>query len=233
MEVLSELDYGGRLGFASRPDDSGIRSRGLTREPIVRLGNFPYDKQVSYGQPQNYDRGNMGAGSLHGPLTPKDDSTFSHRLLDLDEEDLEEIMGSPILLTRGVTSQMGSSIPGTGTWSKNPMKDWDKGEFDEGALSIDTSPPDIEEVPVANTPDFRAETDDDLENRINRIFGQDNNLNFVDPNLFATPDIHVIAPDPWAIINARLSSRGLYGLMPKESSWDRISGMTLNKREIE
>lgn len=236
FEVLNELDYGGLSGAAGRPDDSGIRSKGLKREPITRLINFPYDRDTSYGEPAAYDRGNAGSGGLHRKLTPKDDSGYSEKLLGVqgfDPKEIEEIMGSPILLTKGITSQMGSSVPGTGKWSSNPYKEWERGEFDEDALAIDTSPPDIEEVPVANAPDFRMQTDDDLENRLNRIWGGDSNLNFVDPNLFAQPDSHMIAPDPWSVINTRLSSRGLYGLMPKESSWDRISGMTLNKRNIE
>lgn len=246
IQLLREFDSYDRLGFAGRPDDSGIRSKGVKRKPDRRLPNFPYDKDVFYGQPNAYDRGSSATGPLERPLTPHDDSNFSLKLLGLDQDEIEEMMGSPILMARGNSNQTGTTVPGVTGWANNPPKNWDdeddidsvwtdldaRSHVEEGPLNIDTRPPDIEEVPNSATPDFHLQTDDDLENRFDRIWGREDNMNFVDPKLFGTPDSHVIAPDPWSVISARLSSRGLYGLMPKESAWDRISGMVMKKREI-
>lgn len=230
LEIINE--FGGsydRSGFASRPDDSGIRSKGAKRDPVGRMSNFPYDRDVFYGQPNAYDRGSSGGASLHGPLVPKDDSKFSLRILGQDEA-----LGSPMHF--GISSSPGlgtsTTVPGVAGWANDPPKKWDDDDVDEGPLTIDTRVPPTEEVPNFSAPDFRMQTDDDLENRLDRIWGQEDNMNFVDPSLFGQPDSHIIAPDPWSVVNARLSSRGLYGLMPKESAWDRISGMVLVKREI-
>lgn len=234
VEMLNEFGSPGQLhvGVSGRADDSGVRGKGAKRPVDRRSDDFPYDRDVSYGQPSAYDRGSSGGSNLHGPLTPKDDSKFSLRLLGLD--DVEEAMGTPTFFARSAQSDIGSVVPGVMIgWANDPPRDWDEGEdIDESPLTIDPRPPDTEEIPNAHTPDFRMQTDDDLENRLDRIWGREDNLNFVDPKLFARPDSHVIAPDPWSVINARLSSRGLYGLMPKESAWDRVSGMVLVKRKI-
>lgn len=235
VEMLNELGSAGpmHVGTAGRPDDSGVRGKGAKRPVDRRMDDFPYDRDVSYGQPSAYDRGSSGGSNLHRPLTPKDDSGFSLKLLGLD--DVEESMGSPTFLTRAAQSGAGSSVPGVMIgWANDPPKVWDGDEDDvaEAPLTIDPRPPETEEVPNSKAPDFRMQTDDDLENRLDRIWGREDNLNFVDPKLFANPDSHVIAPDPWSVVNARLSSRGLYGLMPKESAWDRVSGMVLVKRKI-
>ena len=243
VEILNELDLGGATGFGSRPDNSGIRGKGLERKPNRRLANYPYDRDVTYGEPGAYDRGSSGAGPMTLPFTPKDDSTYSLKLLgiedrphqeieDMDDEEIHET-GDQTNLGIAMKGSGGSTVPGTGIFANNPPRSWEKGPFDESPLNIDTSPPDIEEIPNSAAPDFRMQTDDDLENRINRIFGREDNLNFVDPKKFANPDMHVIAPDPWSVVNTRLSSRGLYGLMPKESAWDRMSGMVLVKRQID
>lgn len=235
IELLQGMaeDYGS--GFAGRPDDSGIRSKGVNRQPDVRLSNFPYDRDVSYGQPATYDRGSGATGPLNNPLTPQDDSTFSLRLLGIeDPAEVEEASGTPSMFGKGGSSNIGSSIPGMGgAWAHDPPREWDESEMEEDSpLTIVTSVPPPEPAPGGGMPDFRGETDDDLENRLNRIWGQEDNLNFVDPNMFGQPDTHMIAHDPWSVINSRLNSRGLYGLMPKESAWDRVTGAGRRKREI-
>lgn len=217
VEWLNE--FGGsydRSGFAARPDDSGIRGKGVDREPNKRLPNFPYDRDVSYGQPAPYDRGSSGGSKLGFSLTPRDDSHFSVSII-ASKDDLDEIMGSPILMARAMSSDLGSSVPGVTGWANNPPKDWDDegDELDESPLNIDTSPSD-EQYPDVSFYDFQISNGDH---------------EFVSPGEFGSSDSHVIGPDPWSAVNTRLSSRGLYGLMPKESAWDRVSGMVLGGRK--
>ena len=212
-----------RLGFAGNTtDDSGIRAKGVIKKPINRGGDYPYDKDISYGSPQVYDRGSNHSGELHHSLTPKDTEHFSLTLLDL-EELVKEVMGSPMSMTKSNTSQLGSSNPGSSSsmgWSRNPIKDWDEEEeIDEGPLNIDTSPPDTEITPNSD-PFQRDQTDDDLETQINRLWGLDDNPNFKLPVHALVPR----APDPYMSgLGGRLTSRGLFGLIPKESSWDGAS----------
>jgi len=235
VEVVRRLDELDPGNLAGRPDSSGIRGQGLKREPDRRLGNFPYDRDTFYGQPVGYDRGSSNVGNLNGPLIPHDDSEFSLKLMNLESEDVDEAINTPYFMGKANSTGGGSTLAGVSGWANNPPKDWEEGEFSESilnTLNIDTSPPETEEVPNSHLPDFHYQTDDDMENRLDRIWGREDNLNFVDPNMFASPDSHVIAPDPWSVVNTRLTSRGLYGLMPKESAWDRVTGMTLNKREI-
>lgn len=244
IELLQEYE---RSTF-TRPDTTGIRGKGTDRQPDRRLANFPYDTDVSYGSPQVYDRGSNGADdrgsngadTLNHPLTPHDDAGFSLRLLGIeDPAEIPEAIGTPSLFAKGNSSQRGGSIPGVGNgWANNPPKDWERSQMDDqdevvnpltGPLTIDPAPPDIETPPSPEAPNFRTTTDDDLENRLNRIWGDDSNMNFVDPAGFGSHDAHQIAPDPWTAINQYLTSRGLYGRMPNESAWDRVSGMVQKK----
>lgn len=196
LELLREFDL-------PRPDSSGIRGKGAQRKPDTRLSNFPYDRDTAYGQPAPYDRGSSGGSNLNHPLTPSDDQGFSLTLLGMkNDPDVDEATGTPMLLSKGGTSQLGGTVPGTSAWASDPPKQWDEGDMDEDPFTRSD---------VA----WGANEDD-----------------FVDPMQFGHPDAHVIAPDPWSVINQRLSSRGLYGMMPRESSWDRVSGMVLKKRKI-
>lgn len=140
---LSEYD---RLGFAGRKDFSGVRG-GLKRPLLTRLMDFPYDRDVSYGVPAGNDRGTSAAGPLENPLTPKDAEHFSLSIIDPDGVD--EIAGSHTLLSRGGSSQLGSSVPGSsGGWAHSPVKPWDEEEVSEGPLNIDARPAEVEEIPV-------------------------------------------------------------------------------------
>jgi len=233
LEILLEFD---RLGFGGHPDDSGIRGKGANRKPDRRLQNFPYDRDIFYGQPTAYDRGSSATGPLSKPLTPKDDLHYSLKLLGIElPDEVEEAMGTPTNFGISGKSNMGSTVPGVGSgWATNPPRSWDKSdiddEMDEGPLNIDTSPPETEEIPSMQAPDFRFQTDDDLETRLNRIWGKDSNMNFVNPKDFANPDFHLINKDPLGQIMAHLTNRGTFGLMPKESAWDRVTGQSRNKR---
>jgi hypothetical protein len=109
------------------------------------------------------------------------------------------------------------------------MDDMEETGYITGPMTFDPAPPPIETPPSPEAPNFRGTTDDDTENRLDRIWGHEDNLNFVDPKLFGNHDAHQISPDPWAVVNQYLTSRGLYGMMPRESAWDRVSGMTSKK----
>lgn len=246
-DILSE-DIAG-MGFAGRIDFSGVRG-GLNRPNIKRAGNFPYDKtdpDQTYGNPQTYDRGSNKGGALHKPLTPVDISDQDAermglkpkeaKLLKLTDEELDEVMGAPMLLTRGNSSDLGSSVPGSaGSWSKNPPKDWDQdpdfSKMDEkqlarivaklqiarphmtreSPLQIDPRPPDIEQIPNQQ-PEYQIDqSDSDLEHRL--------------ANLEIAGGGHSTAPDEWKTgMGGRQTSRGLYGLMPKESAWDGLKNI--------
>lgn len=209
---IVEADLGGHVGFGGRPDDSGIRGKGVSRKPDKRMNVFPYDRGISYGQPGNSsDRGSNSVASVgHGQITPKDDETFSLTLMDL-EGMVHEIMGSPILLARAGQSQQGSSIPGaSGEWANNPAKDWDE---------------------APGWADASDEPDSGYEYLSSMQDVRDTEHQLVDPTRYAEMDFHVISPDPWSVVNHALSSRGLQGRLPRESAWDRISGMTLEPRQ--
>ena len=224
------------LGFAGRPaDDSGIRAKGVKRNPLKRPKDFPYDKtdpDQMYGNPQAYDRGSNVGGALHKPLVPKGISDkgaeqmgLKIKLVKLTDEELDEVLGSPILLGKGGSSQMGSSVPGVGSgWAKNPPKDWDQEDFSkmdkaqlerivaklqimkpaatrESPLQVNPAPnPDVDLGPGDTEPET------DFERRM---------------------AVLVMAPDGYGsgINGNRMSSRGLYGMMPKESAWDGLKNI--------
>lgn len=228
-------DYGS--GFAGRPDDSGIRGKGLVRKPLVRPKDFPYDRPITYGQPMAYDRGSSGAGPSHNGITPMD---TSHSAWD----DLEEITGSPILLTKAYQgSQLGNStgVPGAaGGWATNPKKDWDDSEvsdckldifgeggfFDVQRYTLDPQVPEPEGPPNPESPYFHDKTDDELEKKIDRIFRRGDEYLGDPEEKKGQNDIYVFGVDhPFtALGNSFRSSRALGGLMPKESAWDFLRG---------
>ena len=104
-----------------RPDSSGDHDGSAEpRQPWIRGGNYPYDKQVTYGQPADYDRGSSNKGPQHQPITPRD---TKHTAWD----EVDEAMGCPTNFTKSGSSQMGGTIPGAETgWANNPPKDWDE-----------------------------------------------------------------------------------------------------------
>lgn len=211
-------EYGPYISTVGRPDGSGIRGKGVVRKQVSRLDSFPYDRDVSYGQPTNYDRGNSITGPLNHILTPKDDSHFSLSLLASDDE-IDEVMGSPILFTRATSSHLGSPIPGNKGWAGNPMKPWDESDLEEAPLSVNPAPNHDEEIlPGFFDPEVRNYVGD-LEARLALCGGDDDDI---EPPKKKNPDAHIIGPDVYGTINHRISSRGLGGLMPKESAWDKL-----------
>lgn len=231
LQIVEAGDYGGRLGFGARPDDTGIRSKGVNRKPDRRLGDFPYDRDITYGQPGKYDRGSSVHTSNHGTLTPKDDSTFSLTLMDL-EEIVNEVMGSPMLLSRGGSSNLGSMVPGVnGGWANNPSKQWDDDE--EVIYPEVTTEEDIYgSAPIPIRPEDQTGWEKFVDfGSINDFESLYDERPLVDPGHYAEMDFHVISPDPWTTINHNISSRGLKGVLPQQSAWDRISGMVLEPRK--
>ncbi len=217
---LSRLMQIVEAGPGFRPDDSGIRLTGVKRKPDKRMGDFPYDREITYGQPgMSTDRSSNSAATSGGrAITPKDDETFSLTLMDL-ENVMKEILDSPVLMSKGNSSQMGSSVPGAnGGWANNPVKSWD----DE-----DTDP--FDKNDVGGTIPYDSDYGYEYITSMHNVREVDNQL--VDPRSYAKMDFHVISPDPWSTINQSLSSRGLVGRLPRESAWDRISGMTLEPRQ--
>lgn len=230
----SAWDALSHMGFAANFDDSGVRN-GLARKPIKRNKRFPFDRNDSdqmYGNPQAYDRGSNVGSAMHVQLTPKDISdkdaeklNFKVKLEKLSDEELDEVMGSPMLLGRANSSNMGSTIPGVGSgWAKNPPKDWDQEDFSkmdkaklerilaklqiampattrESPLQIDTSP---------NPDENLGPGDDEPETEFERRMAL----------LGMAPDSYVTTPN-----GNRLSSRGLYGQMPKESAWEGLRNL--------
>ena len=230
-------------GTFTRPDSSGIRGGfdGRTRRSWSRSGGsdddekdqFPYDIDPSYGEPAAYDRGSKG-GSLHGTITPKD---TSHSVWD----DIEEVMGSPILIGKAVQgAQMGhaTGVPGaTGDWASMPIRPWDVDDDDVdegfmGRMTIDPSVPPPEPVPNAGSPKFHDQTDDEVERKVDRVWGRDDNDSMTSPGqVQPAGTIFIVgSPAPFAQGTglAMRPSRGRVGLIPKESAWDALLKLMQN-----
>lgn len=181
-------------GADVRPDTSGVRS-GLKREPITRLATFPYDKDDQR------------------PIWEK----------------IAEVLGSPILLQKAYSpGQAHTGIPGASQgWANDPSKAWDpEEEIKEGApLTLDPDAPEVEHVPNAEElPYPKDQTDDEVENRLNRIWGLENNPSMM-PKV--EPDQSMV-PAPIYIINM-VPSHGSFmdqpappGLIPPESAWNPL-----------
>lgn len=161
---MDELSY---LGCANRYDDSGIRDKGVKRKPYQRAVDYPYDKKITYGQPAAYDRGTGTASSFNGTIIPKNTEHFSLTTLDLDE-----VLGYPMLINRGLKSKSDVVTPKAIGWSSNPPKDW----YNESS---------IEAEPIEGNPFeyLDNETDEDIERKLDRIWGRNNNNNFVNTNV--------------------------------------------------
>lgn len=103
-----------------------------------RGSGYPYDRDNGYGHPTAYDRGSSGAGPSNAGLTPR---YTDHTVWD----DLDEVLGSPVLLTRAYQGTQANSIPGSSRgWAGDPPKFWDdvdESSFDPSdAFEVDLSP---------------------------------------------------------------------------------------------
>jgi hypothetical protein len=206
-----------RSGFAGNLDTSGARGgNGPHRKTVQRSKGssakndqgFPYDK----GTKVNIEFGGMNDMNRqsHHPITPKN---TEHSVWD----DLEEVAGSPILLKKQPGPGSATGVPGAGSslgWNKNPIKQWDKNdEVDEGGFMYGASG-------FADTTDSSPEITPTAGVSVNK----DKELDIAEPtNRGYKKDIYVVGTDrPFStgLGNAFRGSRGLYGMMPKESAWD-------------
>lgn len=119
--MIKEVGY---LGTFSRPDASGRRG-GMSQYPKVQKGDdFPYDMPVNYGQAGGkYVKGDGTSGPSYHGITPKNTEHSAW-------EEIEEILGSPILLAKG--AQQTATTPGaTGGWAGSPAKPWDENDKED------------------------------------------------------------------------------------------------------
>lgn len=123
-DKIKEVDY---IATIQRPDGDSDRLAKKNFIPRQRGDNFPFDRPTGLlGQPNmNPDRGTGGHSVGHAAVI------LPHDLSHSAWNDIEEILGSPILLSKAYSSQLGSIIPGVGNWANDPPKDWDKGELEE------------------------------------------------------------------------------------------------------
>lgn len=121
--MISLLEW---YGTFSRPDSSGVR-KGLNRPASKRDKMFPFDRDTTYGTPQAYDRGsNTGRDAGPHEIVPKD-IRHSHW-----EEEMDEVVGSPILIGKSGNPGSAGTVPGTGgAWADSPF---DR-EIDDDELS--------------------------------------------------------------------------------------------------
>jgi hypothetical protein len=154
--------------FTLRPDPDDHRRSKVNFEPLERDDEFPYDEpDRTYGAPNTSYGSAPHSKTRTFEIVPKN---TEHTTWD----DLEEIVGYPALLSKAYDSQVGSSIPGVNGWANDPPKDWDENELEE-----DFDP----KVPPTETPldhigaHFHNKTDDEVEKKLERIWGIGDNPN--------------------------------------------------------
>lgn len=168
------------FGTFGRPDMSGQRGGETKFPPYERQSDFPYDGGIGYGRPPE---------ELHRGITPKD---TSHSAWD----DLEEVLGAPILLSRGYQG----SGPGSGTGVPGADGSWATGQGDWDGKEID---------------------DDELERFGEALVDQSDDHAIVGDE-FPSDILKVGTSEPFVqgLGRANRSVRANRGLLPKESAWD-------------
>ena len=128
--------------------------RKYPRELPPRPANFPYDKEISYGQPANYDRGSR-KGSLRNALNPGSDLTQI-----IPATDLGEVTG---MHTNFKLSGQGSGVNGgtSSPWSTAPYLQQDRDPLDLRD-AFDPAPIDVAPIPLPQSL-YDVETDMELE----------------------------------------------------------------------
>ncbi len=139
MKIFPLLEF--QYGTFGRPDSSGIRDHGVERPEYDRSEDYPYDMPMAYGQPTDYDKGGTtGVNPSFNGITPVN---TNHSVWDdiepIDDMDIEEILGSPILLSKnaqmgsatGVPGADGSWTTGKGSWNAQSMTDDELDAFGE------------------------------------------------------------------------------------------------------
>jgi hypothetical protein len=71
---------------------------------------YPYDKEVTYGQPNPYDKSlSQGRDAVDNPIVPKD---IEHTHWEENEDDIGEAIGTPINFTKSGTGGAVTTVPG-------------------------------------------------------------------------------------------------------------------------
>lgn len=246
VSLVLERPLDGHSGAQVRVDFSGARA-GVRRPPLSRNSDFPYDAPVTSGQPSSArgDSSNVGLRKYvpdHGGEVP----------------DVDEAMGTPVNFGISGRSNLVQSPPGaSGQWAKAPTSDdpekdvsYEKGH-DVLDFKVSVRDPKVATYPeAARVPHHRDQTDDDLENKTNRIWGREDNENFVQERTLGAVDpsrhgekseepVDVRVGEPsvdgqpsagappvnFAFIGKKMSSRGNYGMHGEESmkGLDRLS----------
>lgn len=252
LRLLREYDVGSTF---SRPDSSGVR-KGWTGVVVKTQGKgneFPYDEPADDGEPAGRDDPafDLGGKSHHG-ITPKD---ISHSAWELEADDIKEVMGSPMLI--GKSGDGGSSVNGSsgatpganGGWADSPAKPWEEEEDtpDYAAYGHDVYedrgypvPMEPEAVDNEDPEKLHDQTDEEEENKLNRIWGQESDdgterammgVPSMEPDederTFVIPDdnmpssiLVVGTPDPFTtgLGASGKGQRNLYGLGWKENA---------------
>lgn len=219
------------------PDTSALQYALPRNSPLPREKDFPYDdddEDRGVGKTLTGRGDDKGEPSHHG-IVPKD---TAHTQWD-DGDGVDEAMGSPSNMAQAYSGGqgMGSNIPGAnGSWNKNPPKDWDKDDEDEllsyygdvsegGPLSMNPGLHDIPEPELTPGPeDVHDQTDDDLEDAIADVHDNSGFRNDGSTGNFPSAIGIIVSPGQPGAFKAGLgasgrSSRGGYGMIPKESVW--------------
>lgn len=201
----------------TRPDSSGIRM-GFTGKPggknNLSMGNeYPYDgnSESNYGQPMAMGRSDSGSGRSYRPLVAR---AAKHNPWD----EANEIAGYPTFISKSSNSQIGAAtgIPGaSGQWANNPLKPWDRSEYDEGSQSMDgfttdnfsSIIPDTKSHEVLEPHSWHDQTDGEIERKLDRIWGRDSNK-----SMSAEDDIDITNGED-------MTKYTRYDIFPKRSAW--------------
>jgi len=249
LVILAERPLDGHSGAQGRIDFSGARG-GVRRPPISKNVDFPYDMPVTLGLPSSA-RGDASNGGLR-KYVPDDGEHIS---------DVGEARATPMNFGMSGRSNLVQSPPGaSGPWANAPGDDDDGSE--PGKNVRYTRGHDVEEAETHaphvrdQTDDelnshIRDQTDDELENRMNRIWGREDNENFVQEegvlgaidapgsgeDCEEPPDVRAdqplvkrhpsvgAPPLNFSFIGKKMSSRGNYG-MHGEGKMDGLTILT-------
>ena len=106
-------------------------------------------------------------------------------------------------------------------------------------MTFDPRPPEIEPTPNAEPTYWHDTTDDEIETKLDRIWGRNSNHNLSDPTKMGggsmlPSNIYIVAtakPFAQGLGHAMNTYRGFGGLVPKESVWRQLATMFQEKNE--
>ena len=228
MNAWQELlrEFGGsydRTGNAAGHGDDtgsrGLRAYDKLHRPLSRQKGWPYDgKDNSYGQPAAYDRGSGGREPIHEPLTPvhMKNSGWEDADPGENEREVDEAMGCPSnAIMAYKTGQQPTGIPGAGEgWASMPARDWD----DDEEMSL----LDLYGEGYQSWSKMTWDGDDKIPS-LQQIMPKDDDRDIVDEPEVAGGMFPVGSNQQFMLgKGSPRTSRGLNGLIPKESAWDNL-----------